>query len=179
MGRCPSHRKAQGSLFEEEWLKRHGHLDGLWVPGQEQRDAAQLGKCKQHPSRAPLSSLCPSVGSSPVLRVVSSQGTKACRGFIQHSLPSTHSTRLRPRWDQGGLSGTWGQGSRGKRLQGGGCSSEHTPPTSLFLTHVKSEMPAQSHQCQTGLSYWLEKSSTCLSQQPVAGNLRGKQWALQ
>lgn len=51
-------------------------------------------------------------------------------------------------------------------------------PPSLFLTHV-SQTPAQSHQCQTGLSYWWEKSSTCLSQQTAPGNVRGKQRALE
>lgn len=126
-GKVPKSKKSPGQFVRREWLKRHSHLGGLWVPGQEQRDAAQLGKCKQHPSRAPLSSLCPSVGSSPVPRVVSSQGTKACREFMQHSLPSTHSARLRPRWDQGGLSGTRGRASRGEEAAGSGCSSEHPP----------------------------------------------------
>lgn len=124
---------------------------------------------KQHPSRAHLSSLCPSVDSRTMLRVVPSQRTKACRAFIEHSLHTQHQALAAPQSRQPFRD----TGGRGCRELGAALS---TP--SLFLTHV-SHTPAQSHQCKTGLSYWLEKSSTCLSQQPVPGNVRETQWALE
>lgn len=96
-GRYPIQIKAQGSLLRRAADKAQ-LPGGSWIPGQAQADAApacQTQAASNHglsflsvsPEQPPFCSRQPRTGGA-----VSSEGTKACRGFVQYTLPSVSST---------------------------------------------------------------------------------------
>lgn len=97
VGRYPIQRKAQGSLLRTAADIRRSYLGELWIPGaRRDRRSPSIKPQLNLPSLCPPNN-CPSVGGSPALGgAVSSQGTKACRGFTPHALPSVSSAHKHP-----------------------------------------------------------------------------------
>lgn len=167
MGRRPNHTKAQGSLGRRA-------ADKAQLPGRVVDPWAGTGRCSPSLPKAnssqpqlvfppcPLNN-CPSVRVPHSRGAVSSEGTKARRGFVPYTLPSISSMH-QPRWDERSLSvprPARGQAlAAGGRRAKGGCSSASLPLS--ISESCESETRAQSHRRQTGLSYRLEKSSRCL-----------------